>query len=109
MKPNPLETKSMMSRSTVISYSDVVVTIGVNPTFKVIFTPLEYVPIIPPLSSYVINICLYLAKTLHFFGSRFYKTLDIYGLSALCSEKGEANMLRTLVLLEKYNTNIDDV
>ena len=45
------------------SGADAVVSIGVNPTFKVIFTPLEYVPIIPPLSSYVINICLYLAKT----------------------------------------------
>ena len=39
-----------------------VVSIGVIPTLKVVFTPLEYVPTIPPLSSYVINICLYLAK-----------------------------------------------
>ena len=43
-----------------------VVSIGVTPTFKVIFTPLEYIPIVPPLFSCVINICLYLAKTLHF-------------------------------------------
>ena len=35
--------------------------------------------------------------------------VDIYGLSALCSEKGGAKMLRTLVSLEKYNINIDDV
>ena len=34
-----------------------VVSIGVNNTFKVIFTPLEYVP--------------RMAKRLHFFGSRF--------------------------------------
>ena len=40
-----------------------VVSIGVIPTFKVIFTPLEYIPTIPPLSFYVIDICLYLAKT----------------------------------------------
>ena len=49
-----------------------VVSIGVNHTFKVVFTPLEYIPNIPPLSHYVINTCLYLPKTLHFFGSRFY-------------------------------------
>ena len=35
--------------------------------------------------------------------------VDIYGLSALRSKKGRANMLQTLVLLEKYNTNIDNV
>ena len=34
-----------------------VVSIGVNHTFKVIFTPLEYIPT--------------MSKTLHFFGSRF--------------------------------------
>ena len=34
-----------------------VVSIGVNLTFEVVFTPLEYVPTIPPLSTYVINIC----------------------------------------------------
>ena len=34
----------------------VVVSIGAILTFKVIFTPLEYVPTIPPLSSYVINV-----------------------------------------------------
>ena len=50
-----------------------VVSIGIIPTFKVIFTPREYVPTKPPLSSYAINICLYLAKILHFFGLRFYK------------------------------------
>ena len=50
----------------------------VIPTFKVIFTPLEHIPNMPPRSSYVINICLYLAKTLLFFGLRFYKTIDIY-------------------------------
>ena len=33
-----------------------VVYIGVNLTFKVVFTPLEYVPTIPPLSSYVNSI-----------------------------------------------------
>ena len=36
-----------------------VVSIGVNPSFKVIFTPLEYVPIVPPLSTYVINVCYF--------------------------------------------------
>ena len=35
--------------------------------------------------------------------------VDSYGLSTLCSEKGGTNMLRTLFLLEKYETNIDDV
>ena len=35
----------------------IVISIGVIPTFKVIFTPLEYV-----LSSYVINICFVLFK-----------------------------------------------
>ena len=39
-----------------------VVSIGAILTFKVIFTPLEYVLIIPPLSSYVINICFVLFK-----------------------------------------------
>ena len=34
----------------------VVVSIGGFAAFKVILTPLEYVPNIPPLSSYVINI-----------------------------------------------------
>ena len=38
---------------------------------------MEYIPTRPPLSHYVINICL-LAKRLHFFGSGFYKTIDIY-------------------------------
>ena len=33
-----------------------VVSIGVIPTFKVTFTPLEYVPTLPTLSFYVINI-----------------------------------------------------
>ena len=32
---------------------------------------MEYIPNIPSLSSYVINICLYLAKTLHIFESYF--------------------------------------
>ena len=35
--------------------------------------------------------------------------VDIHGFSPLRSEKGVTNMLRTPVLLEKYNTNIDDV
>ena len=38
---------------------------------------MEYIPTIPPLSHYVVNICLYLAKRLHFLGSRFCKTIDI--------------------------------
>ena len=33
---------------------------------------MEYIPTIPPLSRYVINMCLYLAKRLHFFGSKLY-------------------------------------
>ena len=33
-----------------------VVSIGAILTFKVIFTPLKYIPTVPPLSSYVINI-----------------------------------------------------
>ena len=45
-----------------ISRAGSVVSIGVNHTFKAIFTPLEYVPTIPPLSFYVINISLYLAS-----------------------------------------------
>ena len=47
-----------------LNSNNVVVSIGVNHTFKVIFTLLEYVPTIPPLSSYIISICLYLAKIL---------------------------------------------
>ena len=44
--------------------------------------------------------------------------VDIQGFSALRSEKGGANMLRTMRItlsnlgpstLEKYNTNIDDI
>ena len=35
--------------------------------------------------------------------------VDIHGFSPLRSDKGVANMLRTPVLLEKYNTNIDDI
>ena len=42
-----------------VSRAGVVVSIGVNHTFKVVFTPLEYIPTIPPLCSYIINICLY--------------------------------------------------
>ena len=38
------------------------VSIGVILTFKVIFTPLENIPTIPPLSTYIINICLVLLK-----------------------------------------------
>ena len=56
----------------------IVVSIGTNPTFKVKLTPIEYIPSIPPLSSYIINICLYLAKRLQFFGSRFYKTIALF-------------------------------
>ena len=52
-----------------------VVSIGVNHTFKVIFTPLEYILSIPPLSSYVINICLYLAIIFWF---KILQTIDIY-------------------------------
>ena len=48
--------KQLVSKKTVVS-------IGVNPTFKVIFTPLEYIPTIPPLSSYVINVCYNTEKT----------------------------------------------
>ena len=51
----------------------IVVSIGVDHTFKIVFTPLEYIPSIPPLPSGIIKICLYLAKILRFFGSRFYK------------------------------------
>ena len=42
--------------STTILISNVV-SIGAFPAIKVIFTPLEYIPNIPPLSSYVINVC----------------------------------------------------
>ena len=35
--------------------------------------------------------------------------VDIYRLSALRSEKGSVNMLRTLFLIEKDETNIDDI
>ena len=40
----------------------IVVSIGAFLAFKVIFTPLEYILTIPPLSSYVINICFVLFK-----------------------------------------------
>ena len=81
-----------------------VVSTGVNHTFKVVFTPLEYVPTIPPLSSYVINIF-----TICRFTIVLYKHRYIYAFSALRSEKGRVNMLRPLFLLKKYKTNIDDV
>ena len=48
---------------------------------------------IPPLLSYVINICLYLTKRPHFFGSRFYKTINIYilgdarSINSICNFK----------------------
>ena len=35
--------------------------------------------------------------------------VDVSGLSALHSEKGRANMFRTLSSFEKYRTNIDDM
>ena len=38
-----------------------VVSIGTNPTFKARLVPHEVIPTIPPLSHYIINICLYLA------------------------------------------------
>ena len=41
-----------------------VVSIGVDPAFKIIFTPLEYIPTGPPLLSYVIKICLGIYKTI---------------------------------------------
>ena len=52
-----------------------VVSIGTIPTFKADLVPYDsdYTPLF-----YVINICLYLAKRNHFFGSRFYNTIDIY-------------------------------
>ena len=62
----------------------IIVSIDVNHTFKVIFTRLEYIPSIPPLPFYVINICLYVARMLHFFGSRFYKPLISIKLGTLC-------------------------
>ena len=58
------------------AFLDVVVSIGANPTFKVIFTPLEYIPTIPPLSSYVINICLYLTRRLHFSLEKYTTNID---------------------------------
>ena len=70
-----------------------VVSIGSNPTFKVRLVPMEYIPTIPSLSHYVINICVYLAKRLHFFGSRFYKTTNIYilrdahSINSICNYK----------------------
>ena len=63
--------------NTAMFFINLVVSVGANPTFKVNFTPLENIRIVPRLSFYVINICLYLAKTLHFFGSRFFKTMDM--------------------------------
>ena len=63
-----------------------VVSIDTNPTFKVIFNPLEYVD----LQMFLINV-------------------DIYGFFSLCSEKGGANSLGPSFLFKKYNTNIDDV
>ena len=44
-----------------------VVSIGVIPTFRVIFTPLEYNPKMSPLFSYVINVTFAIKKRLHFF------------------------------------------
>ena len=91
-----------------------VVSIGAILTFKVIFTPLGMlnVPRVPP-SSFLLRrhylfvpskktppICIFVIVLVN---------VDIYGLSALRSKKGRANMLQTLVLLEKYNTNIDNV
>ena len=55
-----------------------VVSIGAISAFKVVFTPMKYNPIIPPLLSYVIDVCFVLTKRLHFFSSRFYQTIDIY-------------------------------
>ena len=40
-----------------ITLVEIVVSIGVIIASKVIFTPLECIPTIPPLSSYVINVC----------------------------------------------------
>ena len=40
-----------------ITLVEIVVPIGVIIASKVIFTPLECIPTIPPLSSYVINVC----------------------------------------------------
>ena len=39
-----------------------VVSIGAFVAFNVVFTPLDYIPSIPPLSSYVINIYLVMGK-----------------------------------------------
>ena len=52
----------MMLITLLINGAPTVVSIGVNPTFKVIFTPLEYVPTKPSLSTYIINICFVLFK-----------------------------------------------
>ena len=59
--PTPNGTIPLNSSQIFLTIFPLVVSIVVHPTFKVIFTPLEYDPIIPPLSSYVINICLYIA------------------------------------------------
>ena len=52
----------MVALSQIDKMTFLVVSIGVILTFKVIFTPLEYVPTIPLLSSHVINICSVLFK-----------------------------------------------
>ena len=70
---------------------------------------MEYIPTIPPLSHYVINICLYLAKKLHKFFSIVLITVDIYELTCPAQWEGGVNLLRTLFLRKKYKKNIDDV
>ena len=61
-----------------------VVSIGLILTFKVIFTPLEYIPTTLPLSSYVINICFVLSNE-----ERFKSKNNTNGdYSVFCSKRG---------------------
>ena len=66
-----------------------VVSVGTNPTFKARLVPHEVILTIPPLSHYVINICLYLSNRLHFFGSRLYCCFSF----VLFSKRGEKLLL----------------
>ena len=77
-----------------------VVSIGRLTAFYVIFVPMEYIPSKPPHWTYIIVLFLYLAKRLHFFGSRFYKTIDIYELKDVI--KGIQMFLFTSKLIMQY-------
>ena len=88
----------------VLISEDVVASIGVIPTFKVIFTPLEYNLIMPPLCYIPHQYLFYTYKETSLFGSRFYKTLVTIRASSLVNFLMHAPIL--IIFLNRASTRL---